>query len=786
MPILYKNNPMPLDGALFVTNPRRSMVMRENNAKDRFIRKELGMPLQRIKRIKSQDYSQYKELFEKAGGESEYAKRKKSKKARMNKFFAALPDGDTRGKKKGRKKSSSASRRKGSTKRASSSKKGMSAWQQYVADHAGQGLSMAKLADMARKEGVIGKKSKKKNPRRRNPLAPDSQAQRVYRQLAEKVIKGEKLTAKERKRFMDLEWANTQKDLTYTTVAASAKRKRAAASRASASKETTAKSPKFGRGMGLLTPKEAARRAVKGGGITVKFGKGGHCDLGNAWKKFTEYRQERKKATGRSLTNHKYYYEYLPAALDACVSMGTMTKEEAKKLLKEKRAHYNKLRKSKVSKSTSTRRTSVAKKSKSAKRVSKKITSLARAVNRGEIKASIKNKVKKGSMLKWGEFQQAFTGCGHTKKALGRMFQAYKKSHGAAPAVKRKSSKKKSSTSKRRKLASSRGKSSKSLSKITLEDIKKVLKRRSPKGAKTITGMRLSNLKEDQKKIIAYADRLRRKGDSKSAAISKALTYYRSAVHGKGGKVVKRKAATLRSRSKGLAQRYNPRRRRNSVKSAAQSVRPLDMLESVNQWVAGLVGNLVGAKQGAKASSIANTSLLLAEIAGAHYLLSKVPQIDEYANNLAESTNALMKKIPLVDYAAGAPLWLVKNGYYSIQGLVALGLIAGLERFNLVSQGSTLEWGGLAVSSGVMLDVAAKLFGSSSDLQGVHLNGYGDGGQYMVTAPQTIQMKRNLSYGAVHQNPGYGALSGAEGAMGAQGHQGASSYGAVLFSGSGY
>ena len=44
MPILYKNNPMPLDGALFVTNPRRRRKVRSNNHKfDRFVAEHEGL-----------------------------------------------------------------------------------------------------------------------------------------------------------------------------------------------------------------------------------------------------------------------------------------------------------------------------------------------------------------------------------------------------------------------------------------------------------------------------------------------------------------------------------------------------------------------------------------------------------------------------------------------------------------------------------------------------------------------------------------------------------------------
>lgn len=43
--------------------------------------------------------------------------------------------------------------------------KKLNAWQQFVADHRGEGYSMAELADMARKQGVIGEKAKS-NPRK--------------------------------------------------------------------------------------------------------------------------------------------------------------------------------------------------------------------------------------------------------------------------------------------------------------------------------------------------------------------------------------------------------------------------------------------------------------------------------------------------------------------------------------------------------------------------------------------------------------------------------------------
>lgn len=53
-------------------------------------------------------------------------------------------------------------RRKVAAKKRSSSKRKLSAWNRFVKKHSGKGLSLAKIADMARKQGVIGKGAAKK------------------------------------------------------------------------------------------------------------------------------------------------------------------------------------------------------------------------------------------------------------------------------------------------------------------------------------------------------------------------------------------------------------------------------------------------------------------------------------------------------------------------------------------------------------------------------------------------------------------------------------------------
>lgn len=78
---------IPLSGALFITNPRRKrrrVVTRDNGAKDRFISRTLGIPLKRVKALKSKNYgamrsnprSSYNQLFEEAGGAAAFKKYK--------------------------------------------------------------------------------------------------------------------------------------------------------------------------------------------------------------------------------------------------------------------------------------------------------------------------------------------------------------------------------------------------------------------------------------------------------------------------------------------------------------------------------------------------------------------------------------------------------------------------------------------------------------------------------------------------------------------------------------
>lgn len=86
---------IPLSGALFITNPRRKrrVVTRDNGAKDRFISRTLGIPLKRVKALKSKNYgamrsnprSSYKQLFEEAGGAAAFKKYKaKGKRTRKS------------------------------------------------------------------------------------------------------------------------------------------------------------------------------------------------------------------------------------------------------------------------------------------------------------------------------------------------------------------------------------------------------------------------------------------------------------------------------------------------------------------------------------------------------------------------------------------------------------------------------------------------------------------------------------------------------------------------------
>ena len=793
---------MPLDGALFVSNPS----MRQNNAKDRFIRAATGKSLSSIKALKSRDYEAYQDLFEEAGGSSAFSKRKKSKKTRMDKFFAALPDGDTRGKRRGRKSASAAKKTRSSSARKStkkaSSKKKLTPWTRFVKKHAGKGLSMAKLADMARKQGVIGKKrsAPKKRRGRRNPLVAGSAAQKAaditykrMRDLQEQIKYArdagymDSVPASMINEVQQLERRMAKFDRAaasdeyYSSIPAVLKGRAGSRGKSSMSGTSKVSAPSLPKAPTLPQVKADIKKKIKAGDIKITYTAGDKCNLTGAYQWWVT----NVKKPAKLKSTYQYYYKYLPIVVGECVKAGKLTKAEGDKLIADKKKQYRKNQAAKKSVSTSTRSTSVAKK-KSKKSAAKKPMSLAAAARRGGIKKSIITKIQKGKKLTNGEFRSAFKGCGYTAKQLSAKWKRYKNSFGVAAPKKKKASSKK-------KRAAARGKAS--ASGINKSYIMKLLKarRRKQKGVKvTLSKAEKKVFDKAVPHMIRIAKKFMKDGDSKYAAVNKAITRSRSGLVSKSGKRTRYKGVTYGTKG---AKRYfnNPRRRRNAaVVSFARvpvigQIKPFARVSDLNNSVAELVSGVFGRHAGVAYGSVVQ-GLKMAEIAGVHYFLGAA--LDKPIDWAAS----------VVDNATGMQWasWLSENAYYSLQGLVALLGIGVGQRLDLFSQGSVSSWGVPAFAIGVAFDVASKLAKGSADKHGVHMNGYGDGGQYMVAAPATVQLTNRLpaqsgygalqmnprAFGAVHANPGY--MAGAEGAMGAGGAAGAPGYGAVLFSGSGY
>ena len=174
---------------------RNGLALKQNSAKDRFIARSHGLALSTVKRMKSKsgDPSRYAELFREAGGATGLKKYKAKGKATR----ASVKSGSYKYSTWGAKKKKAAPKRrraaaKRKTRKKSTRKGGVSAWNRYVAEHRGMGMSMSEIADKARKEGVIGGRS---NPRRRKNALALKTNRRRRNALALKTNRRRKLSA---------------------------------------------------------------------------------------------------------------------------------------------------------------------------------------------------------------------------------------------------------------------------------------------------------------------------------------------------------------------------------------------------------------------------------------------------------------------------------------------------------------------------------------------------------------------------------------------------------------
>jgi hypothetical protein len=929
MPILYKNNPMPLDGALFVTNPRRGRKVRSNNHKfDRFIAEHEGLSrvdVTDMHHSKKKGYApkRYAKLRKKylktymgdkeqrvlsgvvrravskmmiGEGKGKAAAKSHAVKMLKKKGFSAKDAGkifDDMYKAPGRKRKAAPKKKASSTRKKSTSKQSYDKLskvdlEKEAKTYARSTAKLKKLSKLRKKYGMkassrivkAAKKMKEKHGTSTKKGQVRKTARRAYESKSKllsaadlKKITGKTIyTAKNKVKYVKLKnkgfrflsakqvsqlkkkgfkmgrsnpltgalprrqyalreglkrikamgpgvlsktqlnalaKANAEIALLdwgaadlgfYSDLESIKKARKKASSRASASK------PKAKRQFLLSGPvakstAQAAKEAVKSGKVKAK-GKGAACKLMNAWRAFLKY----KKARGLK-TNAQYYSKFVPEAIAWCVKMGQISKKDGESLLKKMKARYRASRKgsAKKTKATTKRRSTVAKrKTKSRAKSKSKTKSLKTAAKRSIVPARIEKKVKTGrTMLKWGEFRTAFTGCGHTAKALGRMYRKYKaefekgkrKPVGAAGRkVKRKSStkkgqvrktarrayvKKKAKKTKKRASASKR-----SLGKISLAYVKKRASKTAPKGMKTIKGFRLDQLKKDLPKIQRKASALYKKGKSKTSAVDQAITYYRSI---KPGKRIRYKGVDLRSKK--AARRYNPRRRNPAVgfgrfklklptlPKFVTDLKPFYHYDLSAGWLAEKVAAIPVI--GDAASKVVRPAMIGLPVFAAHMLAMNT--LGKKAISVAQQHNQQW-----------AVKWIEHFGYTTMGGVVMAAMHLG-GQWDLFNKSAAKQIGSLAALVGGGLDLLdflrGKMAGGETSLQG-----YGDGGAYSIVNPASIHLAQQHApgYGALRMNPvhlnGYGALelNGAAGAAGPAGSQGSPGYGAVLFAGSGY
>jgi len=198
---------------------RNGLALKQNSSKDRMIARKHKMSTKRVQAIKKKDRARFDRMFKAAGGAkaltsyrkkgkatrasvkggsykySTWGSKSKSKSSRGGRKVSAwakftkkhagkgwsmakMADEYRKAGKKAnprRRRNGLALKRNGlalKQNRSTRRRGGLNSWQRFVKKHAGKGYSMAKMADMARKQGVIGNPSKKrKNPsrKRRNP-----------------------------------------------------------------------------------------------------------------------------------------------------------------------------------------------------------------------------------------------------------------------------------------------------------------------------------------------------------------------------------------------------------------------------------------------------------------------------------------------------------------------------------------------------------------------------------------------------------------------------------------
>ena len=170
------------------TRRRNGLALRRNGALNKMVAKKIGTSVSTAAgRKKVQAYKRtaaYKKWAASAATKKRLTAARKAEKAKTAKKAAYKKK---HGKSKAAQFYSRVGGSKSKTRSKGKSRKGLNAWQKFVSDHKGQGIPMSELADMARKEGIIGGTAKKAAPKKRRSTAKKKTS-------AKRVMKGKKST----------------------------------------------------------------------------------------------------------------------------------------------------------------------------------------------------------------------------------------------------------------------------------------------------------------------------------------------------------------------------------------------------------------------------------------------------------------------------------------------------------------------------------------------------------------------------------------------------------------
>ena len=217
MAILFRNNPMPTTGAIYVENPRRKMSRRDNGAKDRLVAKQLGISSAAVRRLKRTDYAKYQAAFKAAGGEKARKARVASGKERRAAAKKIFSKASGRSTSSSRKRKSSGSRTRKSIAAVKRNKSLMaklkrhakdSKWTLFIAE---SGLSFKDASKLykqlktqanpkKRRNAVAVKTNPKRKSKRKDSAVVAKRRKKVSYRKFQKLMKGCGLSSKQMSR----------------------------------------------------------------------------------------------------------------------------------------------------------------------------------------------------------------------------------------------------------------------------------------------------------------------------------------------------------------------------------------------------------------------------------------------------------------------------------------------------------------------------------------------------------------------------------------------------------